>query len=175
MTTYIEELKAAIEDIRRRTLADELPLDQRIAEVREVSDRYALAHSRTFDEEMPFNPPDCFLLEQLANLLLHEDLTDSTAWKSRQSEYPFLSEIQLARRRDGVHQRKNEGGSGEVHLNAANYRASDGRDHGIPRRKFRSNNDNIKIDEEKRSRNAERRRKYEEFTKVQPVITYKMP
>lgn len=191
MTTYIEDLKGAIEDIRCRTLAGKLPLEQRIIEVKKASDKYALEHARANDKaryieakaserenreprELPFNPPDSALLDQLANLILHEDLTDSTAWKTRQSEYPFLSEIQLARRRDGVHQRKNEGGSGEVRINAAKYRATDGLDHRKPYRKIRSTAENILIDEEKRSRNVERRRKYEEFTKIQPVTTYKI-
>ncbi|MEK3887272.1 hypothetical protein [Bacillus sp. FSL K6-3431] len=187
--TYIEELKAAIKDIRTRTKAGELPLEQRIIEVEKASSRYAVEHARLNvlarekerlvaeeknrqPRELPFNPPDANLLEQLANLVLHEDLTDTTAWKSRQSEYPFLSDLQLARRRDGVHQRKNEGGSGELNFTTADFVGIDGKDHRVPLRKMRTLTDNLTIDENTRSRNKERRRKYNEFTKIQPVITY---
>src|SRR5690606_9947177 len=165
--TYIEELKAAIKDIRERTKAGVLPLEQRLVEIDAVSARYAVAHARLTDlarekecliaeekgrepRELPFNPPDAGLLEQLANLLLYEDLTDTTAWKSRQSEYPFLSDLQLARRRDGVHQRKNEGGTGELIFTTADTCGTDGKNHRIPLRKMRSLTDNLAIDENTR-------------------------
>lgn len=115
--------------------------------------------------------PESSQLERLANALLEEELADDSAWKSRQSEYAFFSEEQLARRRDGVHQRKNEGGQSEVKLEKAWSIGANGKDYRKPKRRERSDNENIKIDEQTKSRNKERLNKYREFTKVQPVIT----
>lgn len=181
--TYITELERSIKGIRKRTRAGALPLEQRAIEILAAVDQYALAHADANavkraeavanNRDFPFNPTDSALLTRLADLILHEDLTDSTAWKSRQSEYPFLSEFQLARRRDGVHQRKNEGGTGEATMGfAEEYIASDGRNYSVPARRQRSIKEGIIVDENAKIRNKERRKRYEDFTKVQPVITY---
>jgi hypothetical protein len=115
--------------------------------------------------------PEGSQLERLSNVLLEEELADDSAWKSRQSEYAFFSEEQLARRRDGVHQRKNEGGQSEVKIEKAWSIGANGKDYRKPKRRERSDNENIKIDENTKSRNKERLKRYREFTKVQPVIT----
>lgn len=182
--TYVEELELAIRNIRKLTVRGELELGDRIDVIGEVADRYAYKHAETNDKarllafesgrEAPFNPTDSRLLTQLADLILHEDLTDNTAWKSRQSEYPFLSELQFARRRDGVHQRKNEGGSGEVSFEQTETVANDGKDYRVPVRRKRSYTENLLVDLNARSRNKERRKSYDAFTAVQPVITYKL-
>lgn len=182
--TYVNDLENAIKHIRKLTVRGDLLLPDRIDVIREVSDRYALKHAEMNDvsrmvakengREAPFNPTDTRLLSQLSDLLLHEDLTDTTAWKSRQSEYPFLSELQFARRRDGVHQRKNEGGSGEVSFEQTETVANDGRDYRVPVRRKRSYTENLLVDLNARSRNKERQKAYESFVAVQPVITYKV-
>ncbi|MED3649966.1 hypothetical protein [Heyndrickxia sporothermodurans] len=104
-------------------------------------------------------------------MCLYEEISDDTAWKTRQDEYPFLSDEQLARRKDGVNQRKYEGGQREVSDDKAWSVATDGRDMRKPTRRERSNNENIRMDEAL-SRNKERRTKYREFTKIQPVDVY---
>lgn len=182
--TYIDELKAETSRIKALTVRGELPLPERLEALTTAVDNYALKHAELNDikrakaeergVEAAFNPPSAALLERCADLVMHEDLTDKTAWKSRQSEYPVLSELQLARRRDGVHQRKNEGGSGEVGFDQAETVASNGRDYRVPTRRKRSYTDNAFVDASAKIRNKERRAKYEEFTRVQPVYTYKM-
>lgn len=189
--THTEEFKEEIARIRKLTLAGAMPLAERIEALRVASDRYALKHAELNDQkrakyaeqdagknapprEIPYNPPSAELLERCADLIMHEDLTDNTAWKSRQSEYPVLSELQLARRRDGVHQRKNEGGSGEVSFKEAETVSTGGRDYRVPTRRKRSYIDNAFVDENAKIRNKARRERYEEFTGVQPVITYKL-
>lgn len=180
--TYVEEFELAIKNIRKLTVSGELELGDRIDVIRDISDRYAYKHAElndamrlaTVGREAPFNPMDSRLLSQLSDLILHEDLTDATAWKSRQSEYPFLSELQFARRRDGVHQRKNEGGSGEVAFEQTETVANDGKDYRVPLRRKRSYTENLLVDMNARSRNKERQKAYDAFVAVQPVITYKL-
>src|SRR5690606_7034114 len=90
--TYIEELKATIKDIRKRTKAGELPLEQRMVEIDVASAKYAVEHARAYDEALdkesvnaeaagrkvrlpPINYKDAYLLQELTDLALYEDLT----------------------------------------------------------------------------------------------------
>lgn len=116
--------------------------------------------------------PDNKQLERLANAILHEELTDNTAWKSRHNEYPIMSDTQIARRREGKHKRKTEGLDREISLSKAETVDATRKDNRIPVRRERSNNENIYMDEAVKSRNADRKKKYSEFTRVQPVTTY---
>lgn len=181
--TYTDELKRAIEHIREHTKAERVNRPARLRLIDEASTKYALAHASYADairatyiekgNEPPMIPMDERLLEQLANLALYEELTDTTAHKSRQSEYPFLSDMQLARRQTGKHGRGGEE-VGEAPLTAAMTKATDGRDYRTPTRRKRSQYEDKLRDAKSKIRNDERRRKYNEFTRVQPVFTYKM-
>lgn len=180
--TYISELKREISDIRTATKGG-LTRTDRLAWIKRVSDRYAYQHAVHNEpsrlealadgREPKFAPMDTYLLEQLTNLALHEELTDNTSNKATATEYPFLSEIQLARRRDGAHEAKGKVQKGEAPFtNLVNY-GQDGRDYSVPVRRKRSDYENIKRDEAVYSRNKIYRDRYDEFTKKQPVITYK--
>lgn len=181
--SYINVIKREISDIRMATKGG-LPRTERLAWIKRVSDQYALEHGKHQEparlqavdngREPKFAPLDSYILDQLANLALYEELTDTASNKATASEYPFLSDIQLARRRDGAHEAKGSVQKGEASFtNVANY-GQDGRDYSVPTRRKRSDYENIKRDEAVYSRNKEYRERYEEFTKKQPVITYKM-
>lgn len=160
---------------------------ERMALIERISDDYVSAHAdvnqRAIDAweerggkgERPVSLTlNTALLDRLSNALLDEELTDPTGWKSRHTEYPFLSELQMARRTDGNHQRKYEGDSGEAKLSAAQNYGIDGRSYNVPLRRERSKNENIFMDEGIRTMNKERKAAYEEFTREQPVITRMM-
>lgn len=180
---YTAILRREIDAIRTATKRG-LERKERLAWIKRVGDQYALAHSEYHEparlkaiesgQEPKSVPLDSHLLEQLTNLALHEELTDTTSNKSTSTEYPFLSDIQLARRREGAHEAKGKTQKGEAPYTAAANIGMDGRDYSVPKRRKRSIYEDTLRDATVHSRNKERRRKYEEFTKVQPVITYKM-
>ena len=181
--TYIGEIKREIIEIRTATKGG-LERTERLAWIKNVSDRYAYKHAEHNEyarlealsngREPKFAPTDSYILDQLTNLALYEELTSTASNKATASEYPFLSELQLARRREGAHEAKGTTQKGEAPFtNVANY-GQDGRDYSVPTRRKRSDYENIKRDEAVYSRNKEYRERYEEFTKKQPVITYKM-
>lgn len=180
---YVEELRKEIEAIRKETRAGTLPLEERLKRIERASDQYAIKHAEHYEAERlkaeengterPFRPLDDKLLDQLANLALHEDLTDKSQYKTRDTEYPFLSDLQLARRQTGANERKTGVQKGEAPFKAAATIAMDGRDYATPLRRKRSIYEDLLRDEQAQIRNKERRRKYNEFVGKQPVITYK--
>lgn len=184
MSSYVEDLKEAIVNMRKETKAGRMCRADRLKAIRETADRYVLAHNTQFEEErtnaqihgreIPYRPYDSGLLEQLANLALYEEITDNTAHKSRHNEYPFLSETQLARRQTGRHARKGMEQTGEAPLKAAFDRATDGRNHMPPKRRKHSIYEDLLRDEQARIKNKERRARYNAFIKPGPVITYKI-
>jgi len=117
--------------------------------------------------------PDGVALERLANLLLHEELTDTNRMKSRDNEYPIISDTQIARRQEGKHVRS-LAVTGEVPLGAAETYSSEGRNYGQPTRRTRNTRENRFVDKEAKSKNTDRAKKYAEFTKVQPVEVRKI-
>lgn len=181
---YVTELRNEIEAIRKETRAGKLPREDRLKRIQLASDKYALAHAEQYERErlllqeecrdFPYRPHDARLLEQLTNLALHEELTDKSQYKTRDAEYPFLSDMQMARRTEGAHERNTGVQKGEAPYQAASTIGMDGRNYATPIRRKRSDYENLLRDEKMASRNKERRRKYREFTQIQPVITYKM-
>ena len=164
MTDYKTQLHEDITKLQAATKRGEFPRELRIEKIEQLTeDYYRLAG------EMP----DSVALERLADLILHEELTDSDRMKVRNNEYPFLSNEQLARRQEGKHSRSSTL-SGEVPLGAADTVGMDGRNHSQPVRRVRNSRENRLVDSAAKIRNKERRQSYEEFTKVQPVIVYKM-
>lgn len=102
-------------------------------------------------------------LDEVAFLLLYEEMTDSHPDKMTNTEYPFYSDTQLARRKHGTH-RKNDGrGMKEVPLWCADNVATDGKDYSYPKRRKREDRENRYIDEVSISRNKERRLLYRKF------------
>ena len=142
-----------IDDIKARTKAGKLPREERVAEIDRAIEEY-FANTG--------NMPDGVALERLTDLLLYEELTDDNEHKVAHSEYPFLSERQFERRDNREHITKEE----TMEMNAV-----DGRRHMKPKRRKRTDYEDLFLDKKTRSINKERRKKYAEFTKVQPVIT----
>lgn len=190
MTNYKRRLELIIEQVRKDTKAGVLAREERLLIIDAASKEYAYEHAKANDEakrkeaeraeregrkprELPFNPPDSSLLNELTDLAIYEELTDNASNKVARDEYPILSEIQLARRREGVHEKTGKTPKGEVSIGAASTMATDGRNYRVPTRRKRTVNENL-LSDQARSRNKERRNKYEEFTKVQPVITYRI-
>jgi len=102
-------------------------------------------------------------LDEIAFLLLYEEMTDSHPDKMTNTEHPFYSDTQLARRKHGIH-RKNDGrGMKEVPLWCADNVATDGKDYSFPKRRKRDDRENRYIDEVAISRNKERRLHYRKF------------
>lgn len=189
MENYIAKFERQINEIEADIKAGVLTVGERNAVIKAVGDEYALNHARAVEDakqreiesaiegkrkpkELPLSPPDQYLVGKLADLFLYDDLNDTTSWKYRAEEYPFLSESQYARRKSGKHQRNYEAPTGEASLKGAWATDVTGKNYEVPVRRKRSNNENIRMDEATVSRNKEYRRRYREFTKVQPVYTY---
>ncbi|MEK5414376.1 hypothetical protein [Paenibacillus sp. FSL L8-0708] len=118
---------------------------------------------------------DAALLERIANVILYDEIADENPYKSQHNEYPIMSEIQLARRREGKHQGKREGVSArEVAFGQAYSIGTDGRSYAEPIRRERSNKENIFMDEATTSRVREQRGAYADFIAEKPVVTYVM-
>jgi hypothetical protein len=163
MADYKTELHEAITELQAETKRGEMPRQLRLVKIEQLTEDY-------YDKagEMP----DAVALERLADLVLHEELTDNDRMKVRNNEYPFFSETQLARRQEGLHARG--GTSGEVPLAAAESIGTDGRSYGIPTKRERNKRENRFVDKEAKIRNNERKQKYVEFTKIQPVDVRKI-
>lgn len=82
--------------------------------------------------------PDGSALERLANVILHEELTDPRPDKMTLEEYPIMSERQYAKRTTGATRQRNKAGvtNTEVPMQHAKYVATDGRDYFTPHRTY---------------------------------------
>jgi hypothetical protein len=147
MTNDFNEI---IADIRSRTKAGELPREVRIAEIDRVTEEW---FARTGDM------PDAKQLERLADLILHEELTDNDRMKVRNNEYPFFSDSQLDERYRS-----------EASFKLAEEQGVDGANHKPPVKRMRSRREDYLVDKKAKTKNKDRQRKYNEFTKAQPVI-----
>jgi hypothetical protein len=154
MTNDFNEI---IADIRRRTKAGELPREVRIAVIDEAVETW-------FREtgEMP----DAKQLERLADLILHEELTDGSN--------EILSDTQIARRQEGKHARKTNNPKIEVPFKVAENVGVDNRNYNKPARRERSQRENEHVDKAAKIRNKDRKKAYSDFTKVQPVEVRKV-
>lgn len=141
-----------IDDIKRRTKAGELPREVRIAEIDRVTEEW-FAKTGAF--------PDAKQLEQLSDLILYEELTDTHPDKVTRAEYPFFSETQFDERHRA-----------EASFKLAEEQGVDGRNHKPPVKRMRSKREDYLIDKKAKTKNKERQRKYNEFTKVQPVAMH---
>jgi hypothetical protein len=162
---YKTKLHEDITQLQADTKRGELPREVRLVKIEELTEEY-------FAKEGEW--PDVVALERLADLCLYEELTDDDRMKVRNNEYPFLSDVQMARRQEGKHKRKSDNPNIEVPLGIAENYGMDGKVHDYPTRRQRSDRENIFIDKEAKIRNIERKHKYTEFTKVQPVITFNL-
>jgi hypothetical protein len=157
-------LHADITELQQATRRGELPRELRLVKIEALTEAYFAATGEV---------PDATACERLADLCLYEELTDDDEHKVSRNVYPILSDTQIARRQEGKHTRK-DGLKGEVPLSAASTIGSDGRNHGKLTRRDRNTSENNFVNKEARSRNKDRRKKYVEFTKIQPVFTIKI-
>jgi hypothetical protein len=99
-------------------------------------------------------------MERMADLLLHDKLFNPSLTKMQDEEYPIMSDRQYERRQNA------EFATGE----RMDQNAADGQEHMTPTRRNRSEYENRFVDKKARIRNKERKKRYNEFTKVQPVF-----
>lgn len=104
-------------------------------------------------------------LNALSDILLYEELTDKHPDKMAREDYPIYSDIQMARRKGGVHRKNDGGGYVETSDTLAENVAQDGRNYEYPLRRKRSPRENRYIDEAYISKNKERRLRYREFVR----------
>jgi hypothetical protein len=148
-------LHEEITKLQTATKRGELPREVRMVKIEELTEKYFAEYG-----EMP----DAIALERLADLCLYEELTDPDIHKVAHNEYPFLSEHQFDRRES------RESSVGDAIDNSS----ADGRNHLKPTKRTRTDYENHFIDRRAKIRNTERKRRYNEFTKVQPVYIRKM-
>jgi actin-related protein len=95
-------------------------------------------------------------LERLTNTILMEELTDPSLYKVQNTEYPFLSERQFERRYDN-----------EKNLEVADAKFRK------PTRRPLAIWEQIKMDEQAKIRNKERREQYRKDTMTVDTLTFK--
>lgn len=104
-------------------------------------------------------------LNRVADVLLYDKIYNPSLSKMTDEEYPIMSDRQYERRES----KEISSVDKRMGMNAA-----DGQPHEKPNRRVRNEYENLLIDRKARSRNKERRQKYNEFTKVQPVTTWNL-
>jgi hypothetical protein len=154
MTDYKTQLHEAITQLQQATKRGEMPRKERMGRIEALAEEYFAKAGEMLD---------AVALERMSDLCLWEELTDNNEHKTSQTEYPFLSERQYDRRDSREVKSKND----------MDGNAVDGRKHGLPTRRERTAYENRFVDKKARIRNKERKREYQEFTKVQPVVIHK--
>lgn len=151
MYDYKVEFHDAVSDLIAQDIADRT---ERMAAVNALTDAY-------FDSVD--KQPDAAELERLTDYILREELTDTNRMKSRDAEYPFLSEHQFERRR-----------ANEVPLKIAEECGTDGRNYRLPTRRKRSKQENLLFDKNAKIRNKARAARYKRDTADGPEISYNL-
>lgn len=144
---YKSAFSTAVDELIAANYANPIPRNEKSQIITDITDEYVVSTGER---------PDVEDLDRLANVFLHEELTDMDEHKMSREEYPIMSERQHERR---------------VVREPLTNRPENLQQRGVYRRK-RTVYEMIIVDRNVQIRNAERRRKYREFTKVQPVITY---
>ncbi|MGE9877946.1 hypothetical protein [Bacillus velezensis] len=147
-------LHETITEMYTRTKAGKMTRQERIEAITALSDAY-------FDSTGEH--PEQSALERMANLVLYEELSDSHPDKVARTEYPIMSDEQLARRKEGKHRKKNDNPRIEVPLSIGQNFGTDGKNHSYPVRRQRSERESAYVDKASLSKNKSRRRKYRKF------------
>jgi hypothetical protein len=155
MEDYKAKLHEDITQLQQATKRGECPREVRLVKIDKLTDEYFAKVGEW---------PDAVTLERLSDLCLYEELTDPNIHKVAHTEYPFLSEHQFDRRDS------RESSVGDAIDNSA----SDGQKHARPTRRQRTDYENRFVDKKARIRNKERKKAYNDFTKVQPVIKWNL-
>lgn len=130
MNNYKAELNEVIDELRKE--APKLTREQRIERVQEITDAYV---------EQTGERPDPSALSRLADVILHEELTDRNPDKMTKNEYPFMSSRQECLRREGRRREKSKRTgtvTREVPLAHASNVASNGKNYTLPIRSFKN-------------------------------------
>ncbi|WP_339273766.1 hypothetical protein MKY59_21465 [Paenibacillus sp. FSL W8-0426] len=151
MSNYKAEFADKVTEIIGLNIEDRT---ERMAAVSALIDSYVEAHGVS---------PDPAQLDILSDYILREELTNTDRMKSRNEEYPFLSERQFERRREN-----------EVPLEVAEEYGADGRNYRVPKRRKRSTKELIHVDEHAKIRNQARAKQYKRDTAPGPVIPYNL-
>lgn len=122
-------LDSSMTELERK--ASEMTRQERIEAVEAITETYTMQLNYRLDSHT---------LERMANLILHEELSDKHADKITRNEYPIMSERQLGRRTQGKERHRNKSGTVtvEVPLNHASNVASDGKNYTQPIRNFKN-------------------------------------
>jgi hypothetical protein len=151
MTDYKTQLHEDITKLQTATKRGELPREVRIVKINTLIEEYFGKTGET---------PDGITLDRMSDLILDEELRDTHPDKVTRTEYPFFSETQFEERRKD-----------EASFKLSEEHGVDGRNYKPPGRRDRSNREIKFMDKNAKIRNKERKQKYHDFTKVQPVIT----
>ncbi|PFP30242.1 hypothetical protein COJ96_05890 [Bacillus sp. AFS073361] len=154
MADYKAKLHESITELQQAIKRGEMPREVRLGKIEELAERYFAKTG-----EMP----DAVTLERMSDLCLFEELSDTHPDKVTRTEYPFFSETQFEERRKA-----------EVSFKLSEEHGVDGRNHKPPTRRERTNREIKLMDKHARIRNKERKQRYHEFTKVQPVVVRKI-
>lgn len=148
---YKAEFRDAVTELIAQDIADRT---ERMAAVNALTDAYI---------DSVEVPPDSAELERLTDYILREELTDTDRMKTRNTEYPFLSEHQFERRR-----------ANEVPFDVAEEYGTDGRNYGLPTRRKRSKRENWAVDESAKIRNKARAVQYKRDIAPGPRVEYNL-
>lgn len=131
MYNFSGDFKGKLHDIitDNTELMKETPREERMKAMDELIDDYV---------EQTGERPDGSTLERLANLVLHEELSDSHPDKMTREETPILSDRMQAVRQEGRERKKNSAGvtTTEVPIEHGQNVATDGSNYTLPVRSF---------------------------------------
>jgi hypothetical protein len=120
-------LDSSLTELERK--AYEMTREERIKAVEELTETYTMKLDYILDSRS---------LERMANLILHEELSNSHPDKITREEYPIMSERQLKVRTEGKERKRTKTGTVtvEVPLEHASNVASDGNNYTQPTRSY---------------------------------------
>lgn len=153
MTTYLEidPMVAIIDEtnaIITETKEGKLEFDNRLARLDQLTEMISDLNPETRKTARVQQ-----ILERLSNMVLYDDLTDPTPWKSHHSEYPIYSDSMTKRRTSK---------DSQLLVAEATY-DSFGRFRGKPERRLRTKHEDEVINARTKSENDERQKKYKDF------------
>ena len=151
MNDYKTQFNEEVTSIIAANIADRT---ERMSAVQALIDRYVSAQGKT---------PDAAQLERLTDYILREELTDRTRTKTRDEEYPFLSERQMDRRYESEY---------AEHL--ADSYDTGGRNCAKPERRHRTAKEQRFIDRASQQKNRVRKAQYKRDTSPGAVETYNL-
>jgi hypothetical protein len=112
-------------------------------------------------------------IHKLADMILHEELSDSHPDKVSREEYPIFSDAQLARRQEGKHVKNSDNTRIEVPIEVASEFGTDYRNYKYPKRRKRSDRENANVDKKTASVNDIRKAKHKAFVNGEDYIVVK--